>query len=248
MLTHLDHMVLLTKDFKAAIADYEILLDRLPAIKATPDFDIANFSTGNAGLEIMAPKSDSINARTTEILGDDISRLTSLAFRCDDPLETHRLLKRRGAMPGDLSGTGSFRCADTVCAGVKTFILPPIEPSETSGLRLDHLVINTHNPDRAIAHYGARLGIRFALDRTIEQFQTRFLFFNMTGTNDPAADDEIWGLTWKTDDLASERERLLGRGVTVSEIRTGRKPGTQVFTVKSHSAGIPTLFLSHTKN
>ena len=32
-------------------------------------------------------------------------------------------------------------------------------------------------------------------------------------------------------------------GVAVSEIRTGNRPGTEVFTVKSHTAGVPTLVI-----
>ena len=36
---------------------------------------------------------------------------------------------------------------------------------------------------------------------------------------------------------------LSQQGVTLSEMRDGRKVGTQVFTVKSHTDDIPTLFL-----
>ena len=61
--------------------------------------------------------------------------------------------------------------------------------------------------------------------------------------HDPLAPDELWGLTWKVEDIVAHHERLSKQGVTISEIRTGRKPGTKVFTVKSHSGDIPTLFL-----
>jgi len=64
--------------------------------------------------------------------------------------------------------------------------------------------------------------------------------------NDPLASDEIWGLTWKVDDLFAHHERLSAQGVVISEIRTGRKPGTEVFTVKSHNDDIPILFLMST--
>ena len=36
---------------------------------------------------------------------------------------------------------------------------------------------------------------------------------------------------------------LAGRGVSLSAIRAGRKPGSLVATVKSHCLGIPTLLL-----
>ena len=147
-------------------------------------------------------------------------------------------------------------------AGVKTFILQsdaPLTPAVAqpgAATALDHLVINTPNPERAVANYGARLGLRFALDRTAEQWKTRFLFFRLGGltleiihrlgeTQDPAADDSIWGLTWETDNLTAAHDRLSAAGVEVSELRTGRKPGTEVFTVRTHAQGIPTLFIAH---
>jgi len=215
-------------------------------------FETALFRTGNTRLGIMAPQSDATLSRTEEILGKASTKLTSLAFSAPDVPEAQRILGRRGAEPSKLSS--SFRLSDNVCAGVKTFIVPENTPPPRKNIRLDHLVINTPNPDRAIAHYGARLGIRFALDRANAEWGARFLFFKLddivlevihrTGPDhDPLASDELWGLTWKVDDLGAHHERLSELGVTVSEIRTGRKPGTQVFTVKSHSADIPTLFL-----
>jgi len=259
MITNLDHIVLLTLDFEAAVAEYETLFGS-PAAKVVKSehFETALFATGNTGLEIMGPVSTYGQKRTAEILGDKTSALTSLAFCSDDPKETRRIFERRGARPGELSKTHSFRCDDSVCAGIKTFILPPLDkasPTNANNLRLDHLVINTPNPDRTIAHYGARLGIHFALDRTAEQFGARFMFFKLEdvvleviyrleGTTNPQDDDSLWGITWKVDDLQAAHKRLTAANVTVSEIRTGRKPGTHVFTVKSHSGGIPTLFLA----
>jgi hypothetical protein len=32
-------------------------------------------------------------------------------------------------------------------------------------------------------------------------------------------------------------------GVEVSDIRIGRRPGTRIFTVKSHTAGVPTIMI-----
>jgi len=256
MLSSLDHIVLLTRDFDAAASDYQTLFGFEPErINEREDYKTAFFQSGNCGLEIMSPISGPAKTRTQEIMGSAASALTSLAFECPDVSEAHRLLTRRGGEPGDISETQSFRLSDQVCAGIKTFIVAPDKTPAKEPLRLDHLVINTPNPDRAIAHYGARLGIRFALDRTNADWGARFLFFKLddivlevihrTGKeHDPTAPDKIWGLTWKVDDLRAHHKRLSDSGVTVSEIRAGRKPGTHVFTVKSHSDGIPTLFLS----
>ena len=199
----------------------------------------------------MAPQSEAALSRTDEILEQSPSKLTSLAFSASDLAEAHRTLGRRGGEPSEISS--SFRLSDIICAGVKTFIVSETPPSDKD-ICLDHLVINTPNPDRAIAHYGARLGIRFALDRTNENWGARFLFFKLGDIvlelihridleYDPLAPDELWGLTWKVDDLAAHHQRLSKQGVILSDMRTGRKPGTQVFTVKSHTDNIPTLFL-----
>jgi len=255
MLTALDHIVLLTRDFDRAVTDYQILFGFKPeATKSGDTYRSALFQTGNCGLEIMSPVSATAKNRTDDILGEAPARLTSLAFTSDDITEAHRLLTRRGANPGDL-GDNSFRLSDNVCAGLKTFIVKSQVVQADRALRLDHTVINTPNPDRAIAHYGARLGIRFALDRTEEKWGARFLFFKLGDivlevihrlgkSYEPSDNDKLWGLTWKVEDLAATHERLTEGGVTVSEIRTGRKPGTQVFTAKSHSQHIPTLFLA----
>ena len=253
MLTRLDHIVLLTRDFHSAVQDYQILLGFKPNEFANRHgFQTALFRTGNIGLEIMAPQSEAALSRTDEILGQSPSKLTSLAFSASDLAEAHRILGRRGGEPSKISS--SFRLSDIICSGVKTFIVSETALPSGKNICLDHLVINTPNPDRTIAQYGARLGIRFALDRANEKWGARFLFFKLgdivlevihrTGQeHDPLAPDELWGLTWKVEDLVAHHERLSEQGVSISEIRTGRKPGTQVFTVKSHSDDIPTLFL-----
>ncbi len=258
MLNCLDHIVLLSSNFETAVSNYVALLGFEPeTVSKGENFQTALFRTGNTGLEIMSPISKTARTRTAEILGDAGSALTSLAFAAKDISEARRILQRRGGDPGKNSETGTFRLSDDICAGIKTFVIPPGDrsPKNPNSLSLDHLVINTPNPDRATAHYGARLGIRFALDRTNADWGARFLFFKLgdivlevihrTGKeHDPTAPDKIWGLTWKVDDLKAHHKRLSDSGVTVSEIRAGRKPGTHVFTAKSHSDGIPTLFLS----
>ena len=275
MLTRLDHIVLLTTDLNAGKLDYETLLGGPAALTAKGEhYDTALFKTGNMNLELMSPRSESAARRTAEILGDRKSALTSLAFASKDIDEAHHLLTRRGALPSAKNNKGNFRLNDDVCAGIKTFILTSQNQDKDKdqesdkeraaqlsclprGLCLDHLVINTPNPNRAIAHYGARLGIRFALDRTHKDWGARFMFFKLDGivlevihrldaNHNPEDSDEIWGLTWKVNNLSDTHDRLKDNGVTVSKTKPGRKPGTQVFTAKSHSAGIPTLFIEQT--
>ena len=46
-----------------------------------------------------------------------------------------------------------------------------------AGMGLDHVVIRTRNPDRALALFGGRLGLDLRLDRTNAAWGTRVLFF-----------------------------------------------------------------------
>ncbi|MEM1105078.1 MAG: VOC family protein [Pseudomonadota bacterium] len=262
----LDHVVLICSDIEAGVADYSALFGRAPepGIQSTGGASVARFQFQNTALEIMAPQGAGPMAdRVNAALKASGPALTSLAFRCDDLMAAHHALTRRGLSPGDVSGAEagrSFRCEDAACAGIKTFVLggdggPAARaPHALEVAQLDHLVIATPNPDRAAAHYGARLGLRLALDRTAPQWKTRFLFFRVGGLTlevihridedtRPEEDDRIWGLGWKTGDLAASHARLTANGVDVSPIREGRKPGTEVFTVRSSTLGIPTLFI-----
>ena len=119
---------------------------------------------------------------------------------------------------------------------------------------LDHIVIQTPNPERAVALYGGRLGLDLRLDRSNEQWGARQLFFRCGGaiveigaslkTPVSEAPDKFGGLAWRVRDPESARARIAAAGLDVSELRKGRKPGTSVFTVRSGTGGVPTLMLS----
>lgn len=118
---------------------------------------------------------------------------------------------------------------------------------------LDHVVVRTPDPDRAAALYGARLGLDMRLDRSNPEWGTRLMFFRLgdlvveiahdlkAGVSD--GPDSFWGLSWRVADVAAAQARLKAAGSDVSEVRTGRKPGTAVFTVKDAPGGVPTLVI-----
>lgn len=273
----LDHAVLVCPDIDAGITAYETLLGRPPEWRAASGgAATALFRVQNTALELMAPSgAGPVADRLREIISGSGSGLTSLAFRTEDIAGAHRALSRRALMPGDITDGESanladsvvrrwkrFRCSDKATAGVKVFVLEPEDelmpgPSsaDTAG-SLDHIVIDTPNPDRALALYGAKLGLDLKLDRTAEEWKTRFLFFRtggltlevihrLGGTHDPSAPDTIWGLTWAVEDLPAAHARLSGAGLELSEVRDGRKPGSSVFTVRDGTLGVPTLFICH---
>ncbi len=278
MITALDHFVLLCPDIEPATEEYALLLGAAPVWQSDADGAATSvFAVGNTALELMAPSGDGDVATRLREMTANGARMTTLVYRSDDLASDHHLMTRRGLGPSEISSGGSthrssgaertwqrFRIPDDTMAGVKTFILQsdaPLMPAVAqpgAATALDHLVINTPNPERAVANYGARLGLRFALDRTAEQWKTRFLFFRLGGLTleiinrlgqdqDPNDPDFIWGLTWETDDLEAAHARLTASGHDLSEIRTGRKPGTTVFTVRDRTQDVPTLFIAHTK-
>ncbi len=277
MITGLDHFVLVCPEIGAATAVNESLLGRPADWRASADgAATAIFRLENTSLELMAPDGEGgVADRLREIISDEGPGLKSLAFGTADISAAHHKLTRRGLMPSEITEGAStneidgkarkwtrFRCADEQTAGVKTFViapeatLPVADAPASSATSLDHIVINTPNPDRALGLYGARLGLNLALDRTREEWKTRFLFFRTGGLtfevihrlgedHDPAAPDSIWGLTWAVDDLPAAHARLIEAGFDVSDLRTGRKPGSSVFTVRDGTLGVPTLFIAH---
>jgi hypothetical protein len=53
----------------------------------------------------------------------------------------------------------------------------------------------------------------------------------------------LGGICWRVADIEATHARLVARGVDVSEVRAGRKPGTRVMTVRSDTCGVPTLLV-----
>jgi len=130
---------------------------------------------------------------------------------------------------------------------------PEAPASEAAVIGLDHVVVRTPDPERAAALYGARLGLDMRLDRSNPDWGTRLMFFRCgdlvvevahdlkAGVSD--GPDSIWGLSWRVADIAAAHARMSAAGLAVSEIRTGRKPGTAVFTVRDAPGGVPTIVL-----
>lgn len=279
IVTGLDHIVLVVPELGAGEAAYASLLGRPADWRAHAEGGAASaiFRVANTSLELMAPAGDGpVADRLREIIETDGPGLKTLAFGTADIETAHHKLTRRGLKPFEIMPGEStneidgkrrewrrFRCSDEETSGVKTFLIQPDAPlpvqdvEQGSVVSLDHIVIDTPNPDRALGLYGARLGLDLALDRNAPEWKTRFLFFRTGGltfevihrlgeTHDPAAPDGIWGLTWTVDDLQAAHARLTEAGFNISEIRKGRKPGSTVFTVREGTMNVPTLFIAHT--
>ena len=191
--------------------------------------------------------------------------LWGLAFGVTDLDQTRRLLTRRGAPVGEAAGllsTDAWKLAfvdPAATHGVSIALAEragkvELKPAAADAVQaLDHVVVNTPNPDRAVALYGARLGLDFRLDRANPQWGSRLMFFRCGGAvveigarlgGEPAdGPDKLSGLAWRVTDPEAAQARIAKAGFDVSEVRSGRKPGTKVFTVRSGVPGAPALML-----
>lgn len=118
-------------------------------------------------------------------------------------------------------------------------------------LSVDHIVLRTDDAQACIELFSGELGIRLALDRAAPAWGGRMLFFRagkltlevIESEGDAKSGNSFWGLAYQCQDLAGTIHTLGERGVAVSAVREGRKPGTLVATLKSHHLEIPTLLI-----
>lgn len=236
------------------MAGYELLLgrraERTPGAHASAR---AAIQLGNTRLELGAAPAGAPEG------------LTMLGFATTDLDKSHRLLKRRG-LPVTSQGDGrAIDIAREATHGTGICLLQrhadapaPSSPAGEPELDaivagLDHVVVRSPNPERAVALYAGRLGLSLRLDRSEPTWGARLLFFRCgdlivevahdlkAGVSD--GPDRLWGLSWRVPDALKAHARLRGSGVEVSEVRAGRRPRTKVFTVKSHTASVPTLMI-----
>jgi catechol 2,3-dioxygenase-like lactoylglutathione lyase family enzyme len=215
------------------------------------------------GVRIEASDVEATSARYAALLGVDAT-----------PLETgaRRFQLGRGAI--ELVGGEPGR-ATVVFVRERTDDAWPAEPSGYHGLAvvveaapvvaspsrrpdaaeaIDHVVVFTPSPTRAIALWRDRLGLRLAFDREFPERKVRLMFFRSGGLTfefasalpapaDADGPDRFYGVSYRVPDLAARREALLAAGFDVSEIRPGNKAGTRVASVRNDTAGVPTLIL-----
>ena len=129
----------------------------------------------------------------------------------------------------------------------------PIADDAAAVAACDHVVVQSTDAEASRALYGDVLGLRLALDRKFEDWGVRLMFFR-TGhltvevaaslaQAEAAAVDRFWGISWRVPDLDATHARLVAAGFEVSEIRTGRRPGTRVATVRAETHGVATLVI-----
>lgn len=120
---------------------------------------------------------------------------------------------------------------------------------------LDHVVIRSNNTESTAFLLAAQLGLDMRMDMSREEWNARLSFFrcgDMTvevfqslSDDGGTATDRFYGLSWRIPDADTVHSRLTKQGLDVSDIRPGRRPGTRVMSLRSHTAGVATLLLEH---
>ena len=231
------------------------------------------FTLDNMTLELVSASGNGAAAdRIRAVIAEQGEGLASICFRSNDIAKMHRRLDRLTLKPEPITeaesrdtATGATlawkraRAATEATRGVRMFFLElaserprSAATAEAPITALDHVVVSTGDPERAAALYGARLGLDMALDRSHPDWG-RLMFFrcgdlivevsHRPGKPKDAAHDRLRGICWRVADIDATHARLAASGVDVSEVRTGRKPGTRVMTVRSGTCGVPTLLV-----
>ena len=279
MISSVDHLIIAVKDLDQAISDYKKILGTAPCWKGKHiELGTKNalFNFENTYLELLSPcdtgpGSELINTLVAE-KGDHLAGIVLGTHNIEYAKEA---LNKNGYVVEISSGEaisekdGKIRrwknifLPNALTRDLFVFIIEHTEGSLTKHenqdpskvKKLDHVVINTQDADSFISIYRDIYKIRLALDKTIEHWKKRMLFFRINATTIEVIEDkdkkesadELWGLAWEVDSIEDAHKRLVRNDVEVTPIKEGLKKGTLVATIKSHTCNIPTLLIEHLK-
>ena len=279
MISSLDHIILAVEDLKDAEKNYKNILGIEPSWRGLhKELGTANviFNFKNTYLELLSAEGEGVGA---DLVKESIKKngegLAGIVLNTKDISKASKRLKDLGFLVGDvLTGEGKNKDTNDIRNWKYLFlpqeltrnlflfliehtkgILPQDEKFPPGSInKLDHVVINTNDADGFINIYQDIFNIRLALDRIIEHWKSRMLFFRVNKTtieviekkDDKDPNDSLWGLAWEVESIKDAYERLVSKGVEVTEIKKGLKENTLVATIKSHTHNVPTLLIEHT--
>ena len=279
MISSVDHLIIAVKNLDQAISDYEKVLGVTPCWKGKhTELGTKNalFNFENTYLELLSPcdaglGTDLINS----LLEEKGDHLAGIVLGTKNIEQAQKDLHRNGHTVEISSGEainekdGKIRrwknifLPNTLSRELFIFIIEHTEGNltkyESHDLskvkKLDHVVINTQDADNFISIYRDVYKIRLALDKTIEHWKRRMLFFRTNATTIEVIEekdkkekaDELWGLAWEVDSIEDAHKRLVSNGVEITPVKAGLKKGTLVATIKSHTCNVPTLLIEHQK-
>ena len=279
MINTLDHLIVAVADLDKAEKNYSTVFGADPVWRGEHvEYGTENslFNFNNTYFELLAAKGDGLGAMlVNHALQETGEGLIGIVFGTDNIKETHQKLSDKGFLLGDVSNGEGANFKNNKIRKWKNLFLPPeltrgifsfliehtegtlqiVDRFESSMVnKLDHVVINTNDADGFINVYKDTFNIRLALDKFVDEWKSRMLFFRLNKTtieviekkNDEEPKDSLWGLSWEVDNIEEAHKRLEKAGVEITPIKKGIKENTMVATIKSHTHNVPTLLIQHT--
>ena len=278
MISTLDHIILAVENLNEAEKNYKKIFGIDPVWRGEHrELGTANviFNLENTYLELLSANGDGLGAAlVNHYLEKDGEGLIGIVFGTNHLNEVAKSIKDKGFNIGDITEGEGTNSDESEKRKWKNLFLPP---ELTRGLfsfiiqhtdgnlpsskhviqsavnKLDHIVINTNDADGFIEIYKNVFGLRLALDKIIEAWNRRMLFFRFNKTtievieenDDKEPSDKLWGLAWAVEDLQETYARLTKEGLELTEVKPGIKDKTLVSTIRSHTHGVPTLIIQH---
>ena len=280
MISTVDHLIIAVKDLNEAEQDYKKLFGVNPVWRGEhKELGTANviFNFKNTYLELLSANGEGLGAMlVNSAIEESGDGLIGVVFGVENIKEASKALIEKGFAITDISdGEGrnnssnelrkwkNFFLPQELSRGIFSFIIEHTEgslkkldeyPSDSIN-KLDHLVINTNDADGFIHVYQDIFKIRLALDKVIEHWDSRMLFFRLNRTtievvekrDEKESKDSLWGLAWEVENIKEAHKRLIDNGVEMTPIKKGLKKNTLVSTIKSHTHNVPTLLIEHIK-
>ena len=278
MFTRLDHLIVAVRDLEEAENNYKKLFGFPPVWKGThKDLGTSNslFNFENTYFELLSASGNGVGADlVNKHLAQSGEGLMGMVFATEDINSARHSLVEKGFLVDEPSNGQGINNSDQQARNWKNLFLPPeltrgifsfvIEHLDenlpqskalnaSSPHKLDHVVINTNDADGFIKIYKDAFKIRLALDKIIEHWNKRMLFFRLNKTtievieqkDDLPSNDQMWGLAWDVKDIEKTHKRLTTEGIEVTPVQKGIKEKTLVATIKSHNHNVPTLLIQH---
>ena len=278
MINKLDHLIVCVNDIAEAEKKFTKLFGIKPAWRGEhKELGTTNciFNFSNTYFELLSAREEGPGADLVRSIIDDKGEgLAGLVLGVEDIHKAKQQIVDKGFDFGNIShGQGKDFDNHAVrkwnnlflprkfTRGLFSFLIEHTEGHlpyssnfpDSSISKLDHVVINTNDPDGLIAIYEGIYGLRLALDQTVEKWGGRMLFFRVNKTtieviakaDNKAPEDKLWGMAWEVENLEKTHRRISEEGLEITDIKDGRKPNTLVATVKSDTYNIPTLLIQH---
>lgn len=278
MIKTLDHLIIAVSDLDAAEENYTKIFGVKPVWRGEhKELGTENslFNFQNTYFELLTAKGEGLGAAlVNHYLQESGEGLIGIVLGTEDIDECYKSLQSKGYALGEISKGEGINFKDGSIREWKNLFLPPeltrgifafiiqhtkgsleeFKNNDKSVVnKLDHVVIQTNDADGFIDIYRDIYNIRLALDKHVEAWESRMLFFRINKTTieviekqdgeDPT--DKLWGLSWQVDSIEEAHNRLTNQGVEVTPIKKGIKDNTLVATIKSHTNNIPTLLIEH---